>query len=225
MNPVFPGFLYETKPACVIVGAGCFDGRMLPPAEDDLVIAADGGYAHLKQAGVRCDLLMGDLDSLSENIPADTETRRFPPQKDDTDTMLAVKYGMERGYRRFLLYGMFGGRFDHTAATIQTVLWIVNHGAEVLAFEVKTESMRGCYVTAVHNGTMTFPADAEGYLSVFTFGGEARGVTLENLKYPLSDATLSPDIPLGVSNEFLRGQSARVTVRDGTLILIKPENN
>ena len=223
MNPVFPGFLYEKKPACVIVGAGCFDGRMLPPAEDDLVIAADGGCAHLKRAGVRCDFLMGDFDSYTEDIPSGTETRRFPPQKDDTDTMLAVKYGMERGYRRFLLYGMFGGRFDHTAALLQTVLWIAGHGAEVLAFEAKTGSMRGCYVTAVRNGTMTFPSDAEGYLSVFTFGGEARGVTLENLKYPLSDATLSPDIPLGVSNEFLPGQNAHITVREGTLILIKPE--
>ena len=215
----------EKVPACFIVGAGAFAGMEVLPDDGDLVIAADGGYAYLKEAGVRCDLLMGDLDSLSASVEISAETRRFSPIKDDTDTMLAVKYATERGYRRFYLYGVFGGRFDHTAATLQTVLWIANRGAEVLAFEAKDDGTPGAYVTALKNGTAVFPPEASGYLSLFALGGPAHGVTLTNLKYPLDRYTLEPDTALGVSNEFLPGVSARVTVEDGTLIIIKPRNN
>ena len=48
-------------------------------------------------------------------------------------------------------------------------------------------------------------------------------MTLEHLKYPLSDAVLEPHIALGISNEFLPGECAHVTVNDGCLMVVKPQ--
>lgn len=217
-----PDTLRTEVPACIIVGAGELGDYVIEPREGDLVIAADGGYRYLQAAGVRCDLLMGDLDSLPADTEIGAETKRFDPIKDDTDTMLAVRLGLERGYRRFLLFGMFGGRFDHTVGTLQTVAFIAEAGASVCAFEQTQDGRCSSYVTAVKNGALTFPESARGYLSLIAWGGEAHGVTLEHLRYPLQDAVLQPHIALGISNEFLAGACARVEVRDGLLLAVKP---
>ena len=221
-EPSLPAALCTDAPACIIVGAGELGDYVIAPREGDLVIAADGGYRYLQAAGVRCDLLMGDLDSLPADTVIGAETRRFDPIKDDTDTMLAVRLGLERGYRKFLLFGMFGGRFDHTVGTLQTVAFITAQGADVCAFEQTQDGRCSSYVTAVKNGTLTFPDTARGYLSLIAWGGDAVGVTLENLKYPLWDAVLQPHVALGISNEFLPGKQARVTVNDGLLLAVKP---
>ena len=97
--------------------------------DGDLVIAADAGYENLRQAGIRPDLVVGDFDSLGY-VPKGQESVVYPARKDDTDTMLAVRIGLNRGYRRFLLYGALGGRMDHTLANLQCLSFIVDHGGE-----------------------------------------------------------------------------------------------
>lgn len=218
-----PDPFFDGAPACIIVGAGDVGDYQIEVQKDDLVIAADGGYRYLQNAGVRCDLLMGDLDSLPPDTVIGTETKRFNPIKDDTDTMLAVRHGLELGYRKFLLFGVFGGRFDHTVGTLQTVAFLAENGASVYAFEQTQDGRCASYVTAVKNGTLNFRDTARGYLSLIAWGGVAHGVTLEQLKYPLSDAVLEPHIALGISNEFLPGECARVTVNDGLLLVVKPQ--
>lgn len=217
-----PQRFFDASPACIIVGAGDMGDFVFTPGEHDLVIAADGGYRYLQNAGIRCDLLMGDLDSLPADTVISAETKRYNPIKDDTDTMLAVKHGFERGYRKFLLFGMFGGRFDHTVGTLQTVAYITSHGGAAYAFEQTQDGRSASYVTAVQNGTLTFSAGAAGYLSLIAWGGVAGEVTLTGLKYPLDHAALYPDTALGISNEFLPGEDACVTVGDGMLLAVKP---
>ena len=217
-----PTSFFDGTPACIIVGAGDVGTYTILPQKDDLVIAADGGYRYLQDHGVRCDLLMGDLDSLPADTVIGTETKRYSPIKDDTDTMLAVRHGLDLGYRKFLLFGMFGGRFDHTVGTLQTVAFLAEHGAAVYAFEQTQDGRSSSYITALKNGEMTFPSSAAGYLSLIAWGGEARGVSLSHLKYPLQDAVLQPHVALGISNEFLAGEQACVSVTDGLLLAVKP---
>ena len=61
---------------CYLVGAGNFNS-LFSPDESDLVIAADGGYDSLVKNGIRCDVLLGDLDSIKE-VPEKKEIIRFP---------------------------------------------------------------------------------------------------------------------------------------------------
>lgn len=189
-------------------------------SEGDLVIAADGGYDTVRRLGIRADMLIGDLDSLDggfkETDASDgIEVVRYPAEKDDTDAMLAVKVGLERGYERFALYGCLGGeRIDHSIATLQTLAYIAEHGATGIAYYGDTR------ITALKSSALTLPNDLEGYLSVFAFGGECKGVTLKNVKYTLHDASLAPSFPLGVSNSFIKGRSAFISVKEGTLLAV-----
>ena len=197
---------------CFIAGAGEFCGGELPAA-GDYVIAADGGYLGLVAHGVEPDVVVGDFDSLGE-LPEHPNVLRCPAEKDDTDMMLAVKEGLARGCDRFVINGGLGGRLDHTLANIQALAYIANSGGRGCLVG------RGVRVTAVKDGSLSFGEGASGIVSVFCVGERAEGVTLTGLKYPLTDAVLTGDFPLGVSNEFT-GVPATITVRSGTVLVVE----
>jgi len=99
---------------CVIFCAAEFDALARPLEKDDYIIAADGGWLACRKTGITPDLLLGDFDSLRTR-PDFPNILRVPVEKDDTDTMLAVKTGLERGETEFHIYGGMGGRrTDHT---------------------------------------------------------------------------------------------------------------
>lgn len=200
------------KNICYIVGAGSVEGVTLRPGLGDYLIAADAGYARLHELGLEADMVMGDFDSLCA-VPDHPNVVRHPAVKDDTDMMLAAKAGVERGYRTFVLCGGLGGRLDHSLANLQTLAWLSKRGLR--AFLVG----EGTVAAAVTGGALSFGGGKSGIISVFCCGDRAGGVTLAGLKYPLSGAVLTCDMPLGVSNEFT-GVPASVSVREGTLLVL-----
>ena len=196
---------------CIIFCAGGFSGLAEPAKPEDLVIAADGGLVHTEQLGITPQRILGDFDCLGYS-PAGAEV--VPAEKDDTDAMLAARAGLDRGFREFVIYGgLEGPRLEHTVANYQTLQCLADRGAE--AYLVGENQI----VTVLKNGTLRFPADAAGYLSLFCMGNDAKGITLEGLKYTLTDGSLTAGFPLGVSNQFV-GQAASVTVKDGSLLVI-----
>ncbi len=197
---------------CYIVGAGEFEPRLFCPGPEDPVIAADGGYAHITNLGRAADFVVGDFDSLG-SPPAHPRVLVARAEKDDTDMLLAVKHGLSLGCRRFVLLGGTGGRVDHTLANIQTLAFLSRRGARGYL------AGGGAVMTAVTDGELRFGGGFAGLLSVFCLGDKAAGVYEEGLKYPLADATLTMDLPLGVSNEFT-GRESRVAVAQGTLLLV-----
>ena len=175
----------------------------------DYIIAADGGYAQL--GNVKADLVVGDFDSLGY-VPEGEQIVRHPAHKDDTDTLLAVKEGLKRGYRRFLLLGGVGGRLDHTVANVQTLAYLLANGARgALVTEDET-------ITMIQNESLSFRGGLSGTISVFSYGPVARGVYETGLAYALDNATLTDDNPLGVSNAFT-GQTAQISVGEGRLLV------
>lgn len=199
-------------PACWIVGAGDFYAPAFAPRESDLVIAADGGLTHLNRTGARPCLVLGDFDSLG-HVPEDGNVLRYPPEKDDTDTMIAVKEGLRRGFSRFVLLGCLGGRLAHTLANVQTLMYLSKRGAR--GFLVGSSET----LTAVTDGEVRFSSAHRGYVSVFCLDGTARGVTLRGLKYPIEGGALESSVALGVSNEFTGAESV-VAVAHGTLVVV-----
>ncbi len=203
------------EPICYIAGS-CPTGRIaLASGRPALVIAADAGLDHLEEQGIVPDLIVGDFDSLGR-VPEGKNVLRHPAEKDDTDMLLAVREGLKRGCRTFLLYGGLGGRLDHAYANLQVLVFLAERGAA--GFLVGD----GLAVTAVRNGALAFGPERRGLVSVFCPDGEARGVDLEGLRYPLRDAVLTSGFPLGVSNQFT-GKPARVSVRAGTLLVMWEE--
>jgi thiamine pyrophosphokinase len=197
---------------CFIAGALTFDNQ-IKPDNCDLVIAADAGYNTLLKTGIKPDLIVGDFDSIKSGVPSGTNVIRHPVMKDDTDMLLAVRLGLERGYREFHIYGGLGERLDHTLANIQVLNFIAENGGRGFLYG------RDETITVIKNGEISFPARKNGFISVFAMGGDARGVNLKGLLYPLANAILTPSYPLGVSNEFT-GTEAAVSAENGTLIVI-----
>ena len=201
---------------CIIFCAAGFDVLAEPITREDFVIAADGGLAHTEKLGISPNEILGDFDSLGY---APEGANVFPVEKDDTDAMLAVRRGLQLGYRRFVLYGSLDGpRLDHTVANFQTLQYLADHEASGYL------AGSACLVTVVKNGSLVFPAGTEGTVSVFCMGADAEGVTLEGLYYPLENGTLSAGFPLGVSNHFT-GKSARITVGKGSLLVLWDRKN
>ena len=196
---------------CYIVGAGEFYGSFKKEA-GDLVIAADGGYDTLKKLGITPDLLIGDMDSICADR-AEVESMRFPIRKDETDTFLAYREGVRRGYTDFELYGCVGGREDHTFANYTLLIYAKDAGHCVKLFG------NGYYCLALKNEKFSLIGTELMHLSVFAFGGEATGVSLRGLEYCAEDISLSPLFPLGVSNRFT-SEPAEIAVRDGRLLVM-----
>ncbi|MEG2315141.1 MAG: thiamine diphosphokinase [Clostridia bacterium] len=202
---------------CYIVGAGDFVPRGLAPQADALVIAADGGYRALQALHIKPDLLLGDFDSIGDlnNLPQDLPILRYPVQKDDTDTGLALAEGWARGYRDFRLYGCGGGRIDHLLANLQSMCGYSRRGAALRLID------RACDYETLTNGTLILPLlPQNAIVSVFCLGEQATGVTLRGLAYPLTNAVLTCQLPLGVSNHIKSSvEPARISVAQGTLLI------
>ena len=201
---------------CVIFGAAAFDRLIMPIDTDDLVIGADGGMVHLNRLGLQPTVILGDFDSLGY-VPEGAQV--FPVEKDDTDSMLAVRHGLERGCKEFLFYGCLDGeRLDHTLSNYQTLAYLRSHGARGYLIGKRQ------IVTVLEGETAKFSPAAKGILSVFAMGGEAGGVTIKGLQYALEDGVLSPDFPLGVSNHFV-GKASEISVKTGKLLMIWDAEN
>ena len=178
---------------------------------DDLVIAADAGYETCRAADITPDVILGDFDSM--DAPAQGPgVIRLPVEKDDTDTMAAVKLGLERGCEEFFIYGGTGGkRLDHTLANLQTLLYLRRRGARSFLYD-------DAFIwTVIENESITIEQTVEwGLLSVFCLGDRAEGVFERGVQYPLENAVLTAEFPLGVSNHILESR-AEVRVDRGAL--------
>lgn len=197
---------------CYIFGALDTAITDFNPQENDLIIAADGGYSTLKKLNIKPDLVVGDFDSLGE-APENENVIKHPIKKDDTDTLLAVKIGLEKGYKTFVIFGAIGGRLDHTIATIQTATFVAENGGIAYIYDGNHT------VTAIKNSNIKFSKDAKGYVSIFALSGVAKDVTINGLLYELNDTDITPHFPVGVSNEFI-GKESEIIVKDGILTII-----
>lgn len=207
---------------CIIIGAGDLTVSEIPVNEDDYVIAADGGYLYCKVLGIEPDLILGDFDSVGEKEAEElaqiqkAEPERIvllPAEKDETDMLAAIHAGLSEGCRKFHIYAGQGGRLEHTIANIQCLKYLKECGAA--GYMLDGTGM----ILVAKDETVSFQPQTEGYLSLFSMGDRAEGVTIRNMKYELNDATVTNSFPIGISNEFI-GEQASITVKNGTLMII-----
>ena len=204
------------KRRCVIIGGAGIRSyqtvwEYLNP--DDFNIFCDSGLRHQEWLGVQPHLIVGDFDS-HENPHLDVETIVLPREKDDTDTVFAVKEAVKRGFDDFLLLGVVGGRLDHTLGNVSILLMLHALGKRALLVDDWSEM-------EIVSKDPVFVDGSFRFFSLLNISGTARGITVEGAKYPLRDAEIRCDYPYGVSNEVLPGQQARVTVKEGELLLVR----
>lgn len=204
---------------CYIFGALPVEEFNFEILKEDLVIAADAGIKNAQHFGIIPDYIIGDFDSLGYT-PTDKNTIIHPIEKDDTDTMLAVKSGLEKGYSNFRIFGGIGGRLDHSFANIQTACYIAENNGNAV-FYGNNENF-----TVIKNNQITFHKESKGNLSIFALE-ECEDVNIKGAFYELENGRLSVNFPLGTSNKF-NNKEVTISVGNGKLLIIwerQGENN
>ncbi len=199
---------------CVIFAGGPEQGNpCLPVPDDAFILCADSGLRLAERLHIRPDLVLGDFDSLG-SIPEDYPHITVPVEKDDTDTLLAARTALSRGYRDIRIYGAFGGRLDHTLANIQTLEFIHEAGGSGMLIGVHD------YAVLQTAGIPRRYPRMDGFtLSAFAWTDRCTDVDITGTHYPLSGGTLTRSFPLGVSNE-ITGPFAEISIGEGLLLVI-----
>ncbi len=206
---------------CVIVGGAKINDYEFVKShfsENDYFIYCDGGLNHMESLGISPDLIIGDFDS-HENPNMDRETIVLPTEKDDTDTVYAVKEALKRGFNSFLIIGAIGGRFDHTMGNLAMLLYLEKKGCDAFIVDDYSEItiMSG---KSGNPGKITINDNCK-YFSVISAEERALGITIRNAKYEVEGFDLTNDMPIGVSNEVLKGKEAEIEVKEGKVFIIK----
>lgn len=201
---------------CVIVGGADINNYEYIRSvlqDDDFFIFCDSGLKHLEALRAAPGLIVGDFDS-HENPRLDVETIVLPCEKDDTDTVYAVKEAVGRGFAEFLLIGVVGARLDHTLGNVSILLYLDSLGKRGSIIDDYSE------MEIVSDAPVPV-SDRYAFFSLLNITGCARGITITGAKYPLCEAEIACEYQYGISNEVLPGQTAAVSVRNGKLLLIK----
>ena len=201
---------------CVIVGGAdiCDYSKIKRTLKDgDFIVFCDSGLKHMSGLEVKPSLIVGDFDS-HENPHLDIETIILPCEKDDTDTVFAVKEAIKRGYTEFLLIGVIGARLDHTLGNLYILEYLDELGLKGKIIddysEMELVSRKPAYIE-----------DSFAFFSLINITGEAKGITIENAKYPLTNGEIRCAYQYAISNEVLTQKTAKVSVNSGKLLLVK----
>lgn len=183
-----------------------------------LVIAADGGLRYVSALGLRADVLIGDLDSLTEGAlqsarAGGAEIQRHKVEKDETDLELALLEATARGANPIRILGAAGGRLDHLISNVYLLALPQLDGRDVRL--VDNAEMAWLARPGAHD-ILGQPGDT---LSLVPLAGDAEGIRTEGLYYPLRGETLRFGPARGTSN-VLTGSTARVAFERGLLLII-----
>ena len=206
----------EKKMRCVII-SGSPDTNVEEIkslcTSDDFIVCADSGYSFAKKAGLTPNLIIGDFDSLKEELPQNTEVVKLNTHKDDTDTEHCVMECIRRGYKDFLLLGSIGGRTDHTFANIATLAFLSEYNYNGIARN------NGEEIRILKEGSYEMNNKKGLIFSVFPYGCESVNVTYNGAEYMLNNKTLTYNVSRGISNVFVDDE-AEITINRGRAILL-----
>lgn len=204
----------------VIVGAGSIAAedelclRALVKANPHmLIIAADGGADTVTAWGLNPQYIIGDFDSVSKKPHDHRNTIALPVHKDETDMHEALTLAWQHGARRIALFGALGGRIDHTLANIQLLGYVAAAGGNGALLH------NGQAITVLTQGVLHFPTwyGCAGHMvSVFAHSDNATNVTIDSLLYE-AQLDLINTHAQGVSNEFVHGKAAHISVEQGLI--------
>ncbi len=189
----------------------------VPP--DAPVVAADGGADHALALGLRVDVAVGDLDSISPGALESLERGearidRHPTAKDASDLELALAAALDLGPRRILVLGGDGGRLDHLLGELLLLASDAYAGVQI-------DAILGQATIHVIRGERLLTGAEDELVSLYALQGPAVGVVTEGLAYPLRGETLVPGSSRGLSNRFTAAE-ARVSLESGVLLAVRP---
>ena len=183
----------------------------------DFLIAADGGTRHVLALGLFPSIVIGDLDSLTQDDrrrldAKGVEIQQYSRDKAETDLELAFHYACTSGYREILVIGALGGRLDQTLGNLSLLT-----KPEFATLNVRIDD--GVEEAFITRGRCVVHGKPGDIVSLIPWSGEVRGVCTEGLRWPLLEETLFPEKTRGISNEMAR-ETATISQKSGLLLVI-----
>lgn len=190
----------------------------LEDIKSSFIIGVDRGALILIKQGICPHLSIGDFDSVTtselEKIKESSlELIQLPSEKDETDTEVALNYLLNKKVSSINLYGVIGGRIDHTLANIRLLLQFAKKGLALTLVD------KGNYLTVLAPGNYEIQSPRLPYISFFALESTVTNLTLANLKYPLINYQLKQDDIRCISNETI-SSSFSVSFDTGYLLMI-----
>lgn len=201
---------------CLIISGGQFC-QLPSDISYDYVIACDHGYNHAKKLNIIPDLIVGDFDSYDGDIDSvrNITIQKHPVMKDDSDTMLAIKYALEHGYTDIIIVCAMGGRFDHSIANVQSMAYVASHGGKctILAENDILQTITG-------PATITIPKISNYSLSLFSLSDKCDNLCIQGSSYDVDNVSLDNCFPLGLSNH-IEAEQVQISIQSGILLIIQ----
>ena len=193
--------------------------NILMKEQYDYIICADGGANHTYNMDIVPDYIIGDLDSVEIEIVSYYENcgirfEKFPSKKNETDTELCIYLADKLKAKEIHFVGALGGRIDHTIANINLLYYVrqMNIVPKILSEKEQV------YIAI--NEEITIHGNKGDTISIIPINGDAKGVTLTNLEYPLNNYDMKFYLPLGISNVMLN-KECKLKVEDGSILIIR----
>jgi len=182
----------------------------------DVILCANGGYRHVRSLGLRPHTVIGDMDSLSKEELAKlsqegVQINLHPPDKDQSDLELALRFAADSNFDPLLIVGGLGGRTDQVLANLG-LLASPALASRQIRMDDGVEEILVCRERCVINGQI---GDT---VSLIPWGGVAGGIETENLKWPLKADYRTPEETRGLSNVML-AETASISVSFGMLLI------
>ncbi|RKD34370.1 thiamine diphosphokinase [Thermohalobacter berrensis] len=184
----------------------------------DFIVCADGGAKHLFKANLKPDVIVGDLDSITNEALGKYREEgikfvKFPAKKDNTDTDLAIDYALQKGANEIVLLGATGTRIDHTLANIFLLYKLLKKGVKAKIIDSHNE----IYIT---DNKLKISKDINTFVSIIPFLGDVEGVTLKGFEYETNNIDIKFSSTLGISNKVI-SDKGKVKIKDGVCLVIK----
>lgn len=204
----------------VIADAGFLEGR-IRRAGDPVIICTDGAVEVMRSLDRVPDLIVGDMDSVDGATLAYFEGKgsriiRYPANKDETDTQIALERAFEMDPEGIRIFGALGGRIDHALANISLLVMCAKRGVDARIVD------EACELFVVDGPCVVEGREGET-VSLLPLSTDVRGITLEGFEYPLSGAAMEIGVPYGISNR-LTGERGVISVEEGCLLVIRQMN-
>lgn len=204
---------------CLIISGGEFCS--LPEnLKYEYCIACDKGYEYSVKLGIKPDIVLGDFDSyegvITEDI-GDIPIDFHPVEKDDTDTMLAIKHAIGKGYKHLVIICALGGRVDHMLANIQSMTYASSHGCICEIYSDK-EYLRT--FSSLLETSISLPAIEGVSLSLFSLTDICDNLTISGAKYNIENHRITNDFPLCFGNTWQESE-VRISLGEGILLIVE----
>lgn len=187
------------------------------------IIASDKGLETLDKYNITPNYIIGDFDSIDKKIlnkyinNKRIVIKELNPEKDYTDTHMAIKLAIELSSTDVTILGAIGTRIDHTIANIHILKEALERGIECRIVNNRNE------IQLINKKTILNTDENYKYISLIPLTTKVEGITLKGFKYPLSSATLEVGHSIGVSNEQCE-KKAEIDIKNGILIMIKSKD-